>query len=75
MIKKESKKYYEQKQEKIDEWFREQVQEGKADGYVPEEEPESFIGTDDYELTMSRGNDKDGYESYGIVCRPYVVEE
>ena len=62
-------------QEKIDEWFRKQVEEGKEAGYVPEENPESFIGTSDYELTMSKGNDKDGYESYGIVCRSYVVEE
>lgn len=63
------------KQEKIDEWLQEQVKQGKEAGYVPEENPELFIGTNDYELTMSKGNDKDGYENYGIVCRPYVVEE
>lgn len=61
-------------QQKIDEWFREQVKDGREAGFVPEENPEEFIGMNDYELTMTKGDEKDGFTSYGIVCKTVEVE-
>ena len=26
-------------------------------------------------LTVSKGNEKEGFESYGFVCRPLILEE
>ena len=61
-------------QKNIDKWLQEAVAAGKEDGYLPEENSDEFIGLNDYELTMSKGNEKDGYTSYGIVCRKFTVE-
>ena len=60
-------------QGKIDAWFLEQIQNAKEDGFVPEEDPNDFIGMNDYELTVTKGNEKAGYTSYGIVCRPFEI--
>ena len=62
-------------QKKIDKWFSEQVKDGIEAGYIPEENPDGFIGMKDYELTMSKGNEKEGFTCYGIVCRPFEIEK
>lgn len=28
----------------------------------------------DYELHMSKGNEKEGFVNYGLVCRPYRMK-
>lgn len=61
-------------QDKVDAWFSEQIKEARERGFVPEENPDDFLGMNDYELTVTKGNEKEGYVSYGIVCRPFVVE-
>lgn len=66
--------HVESSQDKIDAWFLEQVSNAREYGYVPEENPDDFLGMNDYELTVSKGNEKEGYTSYGIVCRPFIVE-
>lgn len=62
-------------QDRVNSWLSERVQEGHELGYQPEEAPNDFIGAADYELVMSKGNDEEGYTSYGLVCRTCVVEE
>lgn len=62
-------------QAKIDSWLLEHVQEGQELGYKPEESVDSFVGMNDYELIMSKGNEIEGYTSYGIICRTCIVEE
>ncbi len=61
-------------QAQIDQWFCEQVEKGKKEGYVPEEETTEFIGMNDYELTMTLTKDGIGAASFGIVCKPFEIE-
>lgn len=63
------------KQEIIDKWFLEQIKEADEIGFKPDENVESFIGMNDYVLTVSKGNEKEGFESYGFVCKPLILEE
>lgn len=63
------------KQEIIDKWFLEQIKEADEIGFKPDEDVESFIGMNDYVLTVSKGNEKEGFESYGFVCKPLILEE
>lgn len=62
-------------QEYVDRWLSERLQEGEELGFQPEEPPEGLIGGTDYEAIMSKGNDEEGYTTYGLVCRTCVVEE
>lgn len=62
-------------QNRVDSWLSERLQEGKELEYQPEESPDSLFGITDYELVMSKGNEKEGYTSYGLVCRTCMVEE
>ena len=66
--------HIETEQIKVDEWIKEKVTEGRATGYMPEENPDDFLGNHEFELTMTKGDETDGYTSYGIVCRKFVVE-
>lgn len=61
-------------QGQIDKWFCEQVERGKKEGYVPEEETTEFIGMNDYELTMTLTKDGTNASSFGIVCKPFEIE-
>ena len=63
------------KQEISDKWFLEQIKEADEIGFKPDENVESFIGMNDYVLTVSKGNEKEGFESYGFVCKPLILEE
>lgn len=63
------------KQEIIDKWFLEQIKEADEIGFKPDEDVESFLGMNDYVLTVSKGNEKEGFESYGFVCKPLILEE
>lgn len=63
------------KQEIIDKWFLEQIKEADEIGFKPDENVESFICMNDYVLTVSKGNEKEGFESYGFVCKPLILEE
>lgn len=63
------------KQEIIDKWLLEQIKEAEEIGFEPDEDVNSFLGMNDYVLTVSKGNEKDGFESYGFVCKPFVLEE
>ncbi|MBE5040531.1 hypothetical protein [Ructibacterium gallinarum] len=62
-------------QDRVDNWLSERLWEGKELGFQPEELPDSFFGITDYELVMSKGNEQEGYTSYGLVCRTCMVEE
>ena len=62
-------------QERVNGWLSERVQEGLELGYHPEDSPDDFIDAADYELVMVKGNDKEGYTTYGLVCRTCIVEE
>lgn len=62
-------------QDRVDSWLSERLQEGEELGYQPEESPDSLFGITDYELVMLKGNEKEGYTSYGLVCRICMVEE
>ena len=33
------------------------------------------MGMNDYVLTVSKGNEDEGFESYGVVCKPLILEE
>ena len=63
------------KQEIIDKWLLDQVEEAGEIGYKPDEDVDSFMGMNDYVLTVSKGNEEEGFESYGFVCKPLILEE
>ena len=63
------------KQEIIDNWLTEQIAEANESGYIPDENVEEFIGKADYYFAVSKGNETEGFESYGFVCRTLVLEE
>ena len=63
------------KQEIIDQWFLEQLKEANEIGFKPDEDVDSFIGMNGFVLTVSKGDEEDGYESYGFVCKPLFLEE
>ena len=62
-------------QEIIDKWFLEQIKEAEEIGFKPDVDVDLFLGMSDYVLTVSKGNEKDGFESYGLVCKPLVLRE
>ena len=59
---------------RIDKWLCEQVEKGKKEGYIPEEETAEFIGMNDYELTMMLSKGGTNLASFGIVCKPFEIE-
>lgn len=59
----------------IDRWLTEQIAEANENGYTPDENVEDFIGKTDYYFTVSKGNEDEGFDSYGFACRPFVLEE
>ena len=61
-------------QEDIDSWLTEQLAEAKETGFEPEDDPSMYLGMNDYELHMSKGNEKEGFVNYGLVCRPYRMK-
>ena len=63
------------KQDIIDKWLTEQINEARENGYTPDENVKQFIGKTDYYFTVSKGNEEEGYDSYGFSCRPFVLEE
>ena len=63
------------RQDIIDRWLTEQIAEANENGYTPDENVEDFIGKTDYYFTVSKGNEDEGFDSYGFACRPFVLEE
>ena len=63
------------RQDIIDRWLTEQIAEAIENGYTPDENVEDFIGKTDYYFTVSKGNEDEGFDSYGFACRPFVLEE
>lgn len=61
-------------QEDIDSWLTEQLAEAKETGFEPEDDPSMYLGMNDYELHMSKGNEREGFVNYGLVCRPYRMK-
>ena len=64
-----------QNQDKIDSWLDEQLREAEENGYAPDDDVTTYKGTFDYTLTVSKGNEEDGFDSYCFVCKPYTLEE
>ena len=60
---------------RLDSWLTEQIAEANENGYTPDENVEDFIGKTDYYFTVSKGNEEEGFDSYGFACRPFVFEE
>lgn len=60
-------------QNEIDSWLTVQLSEAREAGFVPDDEPATYFGRNDYELSVSKGNEKEGFESYGIACRPFSM--
>lgn len=58
----------------VDKWLDEQLEEAKENGYLPDEDTEVYKGTCDYSIGVSKGNEKEGYDSYFIVCRTEAIE-
>ena len=63
------------RQDIIDSWLTDQIAEANENGYTPDENVEDFIGKTDYYFTVSKGNEEEGFDSYGFACRPFVLEE
>ena len=61
-------------QEDIDSWLTNQLTEAKETGFEPEDDPAAYLGMNDYELYMSKGNEKEGFDNYGLVCKPYKMK-
>ena len=59
---------------KIDSWLDEQIAEAAENGYTPDEDVNKFKGACDYTLTVSKGNEEDGYDFYSFVCRATCIE-
>lgn len=60
-------------QDKVDAWLEEQLKEADENGYKPEEDVNSFIGCVDYSLPVSKGNEKDGYDTYYLICDTKII--
>jgi len=60
-------------QDKVDAWLEEQLKEAEENGYKPEENVNSFIGCVDYSLPVSKGNEKDGYDTYYLICDTKII--
>lgn len=63
-----------QSQKKIDNWLDDQLAEAAENGYTPDEDVKTFKGTFDYTLTVSKGNEDEGFDSYCFVCKPSIIE-
>ena len=60
-------------QDKVDAWLKEQLKEAEENGYKPEENIIGFIGYFDYSLPVSKGTEKDGYDTYYLVCETKII--
>lgn len=60
-------------QDKVDAWLKEQLKEAEENGYKPEENINGFIGYVDYSLPVSKGTEKDGYDTYYLVCGTKII--
>ena len=63
-----------QNRDKVKEWLDEQISEANENGYVLDEGEEDVTALEDFLVTVSKGNDTDGYESYSMVCRKRNIE-
>ena len=63
-----------QSQEKIDKWLEKQVAEAEENGYFSDEDINGYKGRFDYTITLSKGNEVNGFDCYFLVCRPAVIE-
>ena len=63
-----------QNTEVVNKWLKQQLNEAKENGFLPEEDPESYRGATGFSLCVSKGNDADGYESYFFICRTEPIE-
>ena len=61
-------------QDKVDAWLKEQLNEAEENEYKPEENVNGFIGYVDYSLPVSKGNEKDGYDTYYFICETKLVQ-
>ena len=61
-------------QKKIDEWLEKQFAEAEENGYFSDEDISAFKGRFDFTVTVSKGNEEDGYDCYYFFCRPAIVE-
>lgn len=61
-------------QDKVDVWLKEQLKEAEENGYKPEESVSDFFGYVDYSLPVSKGNEKDGYDTYYFICETKLVQ-
>lgn len=61
-------------QKEIDKWLEKQFAEAKENGYFSDEDESSFKGKSDFTVTVSKGNDKDGYNSYFFFCRSAMMK-
>ena len=59
---------------KIDLWLDERLAEAAENEYTPDEDANVIKGTFDYTLTVSKGNENEGFDSYSLVCRLVVME-
>lgn len=60
-------------QKEIDEWLEKQLAEAEENGYFSGEDISAFKGRFDYTVTVSKGNEDDGYDTYFFFCRPAVL--
>ena len=60
-------------QDKVDAWLEEQLKEAEENGYKPEENVNSFIGCVDYSLPVSKGNEKEGFDTYYLICDTKII--
>ena len=58
---------------KVDAWLEEQLKEAEENGYKPEENVNGFIGYVDCSLPVSKGNEKDGYDTYYLICGTKII--
>lgn len=61
-------------QDKIDNWLEEQVLEAEENGYSADDDVNTYKGRFDYTITLSKGNEADGFDNYFLVCRPAKLE-
>lgn len=47
--------------------------EAEENGYFYDEDVNTYICRFDYTVTVSKENEKDGFEHYFIICRPAIV--
>lgn len=60
-------------QDKVDAWLKEQLKEAEENGYKPGENIIGFIGYVDYSLPVSKGNEKDGFDTYYLICETKII--